>query len=186
MLIRLVVGLGGAAIIALLALRRVLWLVKLTLSGQPVTGRTDDVGSRLWAQISEVFGQRKLLKWSIPGVAHFLTMWGFIILLTVYIEAYGTLFTPNFHIPIVGRWDALGFLQDFIALGVLVGITTFSIIRLRSEPKEYGRSSRFYGSHTGGAWLILFMIFLVIFSYSIFRCAALYYVNFPFVSCSLF
>ena len=72
----------------------------------------------------------------------------------------------------MGRWDALGFLQDFIALGVLLGITTFAIIRLRSEPKEYGRSSRFYGSHTGGAWLILFMIFLVIFSFSIYRGAS--------------
>src|SRR6201996_1623572 len=172
MLIRLIVGLGGTAIIALLALRRVLWLVKLTLSGQPVTGRTDDVGTRVWTQISEVFGQRRLLKWSIPGVSLFLTMWGFFILATVYVEAYGTLFQNNFHIPIVGRWNALGFLQDFIALGVLVGIGTFAIIRLRSEPKEYGRSSRFYGSHTGGAWLILFMIFMVIFSFAIFRGAS--------------
>jgi Fe-S oxidoreductase len=172
MLIRLVVGLGATAIVALLAFRRVLWLVKLTLSGQPVTGRTDDIGTRIWTQIAEVFGQRRLLKWSIPGLAHFFTMWGFFILITVYIEAYGSLFVSNFHIPVVGRWDALGFLQDFIALAVLAGITTFAIIRLRSEPKEYGRSSRFYGSHTGGAWLILFMIALVIISYAIFRGAA--------------
>jgi Fe-S oxidoreductase len=160
------------AIIALLAVRRVLWLAKLTLSGQPVTGRTDHVGTRVWTQITEVFGQRKLLKWSIPGLAHFFTMWGFFILATVYVEAYGTLFQNNFHIPIVGRWDALGFLQDFIALSVVAGIGTFAIIRLRSEPKEYGRSSRFYGSHTGGAWLILFMIFMVIFSFAIFRGAS--------------
>ena len=179
-LIRLVVGLSMTAIIALFALRRVLWLVKLVLTGQPVSGRTDDIGTRVWTQIAEVFGQRRLLKWSIPGVAHFLTMWGFIILLTVYIEAYGLLFQPNFHIPIIGRWDALGFLQDFIALGVLVGISMFAIIRLRSEPKDYGRSSRFYGSHTGGAWLILFMIFLVIFSYSFVRGAAVNNGNFPY------
>src|ERR1700723_2800004 len=134
MLIRLVMGLGMTAIVALFALRRVGWLVKLTLSGQPVSGRTDEIGTRIWTQISEVLGQRKLLKWTVPGVAHFFTMWGFIILLTVYIEAYGLLFQPNFHIPIIGRWDALGFLQDFIALGVLVGISTFAIIRLRSEP----------------------------------------------------
>jgi len=172
MLIRLVVGLGMTAIIALLAARRVLWLAKLTLSGQPVSGRTDDVGTRVWTQISEVFGQRRLLKWSIPGLAHFFTMWGFFILATVYVEAYGTLFQNNFHIPIVGRWDALGFLQDFIALSVVAGIATFAIIRLRSEPKEYGRSSRFYGSHTGGAWLILFMIFMVIVSFAIFRGAS--------------
>src|SRR6201996_4525640 len=180
MLIRLIVGLGGTAIIALLAARRVLWLVKLTLSGQPVTGRTDDVGARLWAQISEVFGQRKLLKWSVPGVAHFLTMWGFFILATVYVEAYGALFNDHFHIPIVGRWDVLGFLQDFIALGVLFGITTFAIIRLRSEPKEHGRESRFYGSHTGGAWLILFMIFNVIWTYALFRGSSVNTGNFPY------
>ena len=169
MLIRLVLGLGGTLVVAGLALRRIWWLFKLITSGQPASGRTDDVGARVWAQISEVFGQRKLLKWSIPGLAHFFTMWGFFILATVYVEAYGVLFQPNFHIPIVGRWDALGFLQDFIALSVVAGIATFSIIRLRSEPKDYGRSSRFYGSHTGGAWLILFMIFLVIFSFAIFR-----------------
>ena len=49
------------------------------------------------------------------------------------------LFDPEFHIPFVGRWDALGFLQDFFAVAVLLGITTFAIIRLRSEPKEHGR-----------------------------------------------
>jgi Fe-S oxidoreductase len=180
MLIRLVLGLGLTAVIAFFAVRRVLWLTKLVLSGQPASGRTDEIGTRIWTQISEVFGQRRLLKWSIPGLAHFFTMWGFFILGTVYVEAYGTLFVPNFHIPIVGRWDALGLLQDFIALSVLAGISTFAIIRLRSEPKEYGRSSRFYGSHTGGAWLILFMIFLVIFSYAIFRGAAVNTGNFPY------
>ena len=179
-LIRLVLGLSLTAVVGLLAVRRVFWLFKLVTSGQPTSGRTDELGTRIWTQIAEVFGQRRLLKWSLPGLAHFFTMWGFFILITVYIEAYGTLFQPNFHIPIVGRWDALGFLQDFIALAVLAGITTFAIIRLRSEPKEYGRQSRFYGSHTGGAWLILFMIFLVIFSYAIFRGAAVNTGNFPY------
>src|ERR1700759_3530768 len=168
------------AVVLVFAARRVLWLVNLIRSGQPATGRTDNLGERIAVQIKEVFGQTRLLKWSIPGLAHFFTMWGFFILITVYIEAYGPLFQPNFHIPLVGRWDALGFLQDFIALAVLAGITTFAIIRLRSEPKQYGRSSRFYGSHTGGAWLILFMIFLVIFSYAIFRGAAVNTGNFPY------
>ena len=171
-LIRMVLGLSMTAVVGLFAARRVLWLYKLIMSGQPVSGRTDDLGTRIWTQIAEVFGQRKLLKWSLPGLAHFFTMWGFFILLTVYIEAYGVLFQPNFHLPIIGRWDALGALQDFFALAVLTGIITFAIIRLRSEPKEYGRQSRFYGSHTGGAWLILFMIFNVIWTYAIFRGAS--------------
>jgi Fe-S oxidoreductase len=172
MLIRLVVGLGMTAIVGALSVRRVFWLYKLVMSGQPASGRTDQLGTRIWTQIVEVFGQRRLLKWSIPGLAHFFTMWGFFILLTVYIEAYGFLFQENFHIPIIGRWDALGFLQDFFATAVFLGITTFAIIRLRSEPKDYGRQSRFYGSHTGGAWLILFMIFNVIWTYVLVRGSA--------------
>jgi Fe-S oxidoreductase len=172
MLIRLVVGMGMTAIVGLLALRRVGWLAKLTLSGQPATGRVDHIGSRVWTELSEVFGQRRLLKWSIPGLAHFFTMWGFFILLTVYIEAYGFLFQAHFHIPIIGRWDALGFLQDFFATAVFLGIVTFAIIRIFRNPREIGRASRFYGSHNGGAWLVLFMIFLVILTYVFVRGSA--------------
>jgi Fe-S oxidoreductase len=171
-LIRLILGLGMTVVVGAFAARRVLWLYKLVMSGQPASGRTDHLGTRISTEIAEVFGQRRLLKWSLPGLAHFFTMWGFFILLTVYIEAYGVLFQPNFHIPIIGRWDALGAVQDFFALAVLTGIITFAIIRLRSEPEEYGRQSRFYGSHTGGAWLILFMIFNVIWTYAIFRGAS--------------
>ncbi|MET0756886.1 MAG: (Fe-S)-binding protein, partial [Mycobacterium sp.] len=108
------------------------------------------------------------------------TMWGFFVLATVYLEAYGLLFDPNFHIPFIGRWDGLGFLQDFFAVAVLLGITTFAIIRLRTEPKEHGRESRFYGSHTGGAWLILFMIFNVIWTYALVRGAAVNTENLPY------
>lgn len=172
MLIRLVVGMGMTLVVAALAARRVLWLFKLITSGKPAPGHTDEPGKRIWAELSEVFGQRKLLKWSIPGLAHFFTMWGFFILLTVYIEAYGLLFQDNFHIPFIGRWDALGFLQDFFATAVFLGIATFAVIRLMRSPKEIGRSSRFYGSHTGGAWLVLFMIFNVVWTYVLVRGSA--------------
>ena len=178
--IRLVLGLAMTAVVLLFAARRVWWLASLVRSGQPATGRTDHVGQRIKTQVEEVFGQTRLLRWSIPGLAHFFTMWGFFVLLTVYIEAYGVLFDPKFAIPFIGHWPVLGFLQDFFALAVLLGITTFAIIRLRSEPKEYGRESRFYGSHTGGAWLILFMIFNVIWTYALFRGASVNNGNLPY------
>ena len=182
-LVRLVIGLAMTAIVGVLAVKRVLWLTKLIGSGQPTAderGRKNHLGERIGNQVKEVFGQTRLLRWSIPGVAHFFTMWGFFILASVYLEAYGVLFDPKFHIPIIGTWDVLGFLQDFFAVAVLLGIVTFAIIRLRSEPKEYGRASRFYGSHTGGAWLILFMIFNVIWTYALFRGAAVANGNLPY------
>jgi Fe-S oxidoreductase len=175
MLIRLVVGLGLTALVLVFAAKRVLWLTTLIRSGQktsPENNRKDNLGKRITTQFEEVFGQTRLLKWSIPGIAHFFTMWGFFILATVYLEAYGLLFVHDFHIPFVGKWDALGFLQDFFAVAVLAGIVTFAIIRVVREPKKHGRDSRFYGSHTGGAWLILFMIFNVIWTYALVRGAA--------------
>ena len=188
-LIRLIIGLAMTAIVAVLALKRIGYLTKLIRSGQPTAderGRKNHLGERIGNQVKEVFGQTRLLRWSIPGIAHFFTMWGFFILATVYIEAYGVLFDPKFHIPLVGKWGILGFLQDFFAVAVLIGIITFAIIRLRSEPKEYGRASRFYGSHTGGAWLILFMIFNVIWTYALFRGAAVAVGNLPYDKSAFF
>ena len=162
------------------AARRIGWLIRLIRSGQPTTGRTESLGTRAWTQISEVAGQRRLLKWSIPGLAHFFTMWAFLVLLTVYIEAYGVVFQPKFHIPLIGRWDALGFLQDFFIVAVTIAIVTFAIIRILRNPREHGRASRFYGSHNGGAWLILFMIFNVVWTYVFFRGASVNNGNLPY------
>jgi Fe-S oxidoreductase len=182
-LIRLIIGLLMTAVVLVFAAKRVLWLTNLIRSGQKTSdehGRKDHLNTRITTQITEVFGQTRLLKWSIPGIAHFFTMWGFFILASVYLEAYGVLFNPKFAIPFIGHWDVLGFIQDFFAVAVLLGIATFAVIRLRTEAKEHGRDSRFYGSHTGGAWLILFMIFNVIWTYALFRGSAVVTENLPY------
>ncbi|HSZ31419.1 MAG TPA: heterodisulfide reductase-related iron-sulfur binding cluster [Pseudonocardiaceae bacterium] len=166
---RLVIGLGLTALTLVLAGRRVWWLYALIRSGQPTHGRTADLGARLRTQLVEVFGQRRLLRWTVPGLAHFFTFWGFVILITVYVEAYGALFDEGFAIPLIGHWPVLGFAQDVIALAVLASIITFAIVRVRQDPERRHRASRFYGSHTGGAWLILFMIFNVIWTLFLFR-----------------
>ncbi|HYZ36117.1 MAG TPA: (Fe-S)-binding protein [Pseudonocardiaceae bacterium] len=182
MAVRLVIGLGLTLLTLIFAARRVQWLYTLISSGQPDHGRAADLGARLRTQLTEVFGQRRLLRWTVPGLAHFFTFWGFVILLTVYIEAYGALFNEHFAIPLIGHWAVLGFLQDVIALAVLVSIIAFAVMRIRQDPERRHRSSRFYGSHTGGAWLILFMIFNVIWTMFLFRGTAVNVGTFPYLS----
>ena len=58
-----------------------------------------DVGAQLKAELMDVFGQRKLLRRPLPGMAHFFVFWGFIILIFTIIEAYGDLFSTTFAIP---------------------------------------------------------------------------------------
>ena len=101
---------------------------------------------------------------------------------SVYLEAYGALFDPDFHIPLIGRWPLLGFLQDTIAVLALASLAVFAVIRIRNAPERKARASRFYGSHTGGAWLILFMIFNVLWTMFLFRGAAAALGVFPYES----
>jgi Fe-S oxidoreductase len=171
--LRIIVGLVLTVAAFAIAGRRAWWLKRLAFSGQPAPERVAAVrthpGRDVETQLTEVVGQRKLLKWSVPGAAHAATFWGFIVLLLTIIEAYGDLFSRTFAIPGIGHWAAIGFLEDLFAVGVLCGLVTFTVIRLRSDPHKEGRRSRFFGSHTGAAWIVLGMIALVIITLLLYR-----------------
>lgn len=89
MVVRLVIGLTMTAIAVAVSGRRALWIYKLIKSGQPANDRSDGLSQRVRAQFVEVFGQTRLLKWSVPGLAHLFTFYAFVILASVYLEAYG-------------------------------------------------------------------------------------------------
>jgi Fe-S oxidoreductase len=180
----MVVGLFLTAAAFAVAGRRLWWLKRLAFSGQPAPERVAAVrahpGRDAGTQATEVIGQRKLLRWSVPGAAHAATFWGFIVLLLTIIEAYGNIFDRTFAIPGIGHWAFVGFIEDLFAVGVLAGIATFSVIRLRNDPHREGRRSRFFGSHTRAAWLVLGMIFLVIATLLLYRGAQINTGVFPY------
>jgi Fe-S oxidoreductase len=171
--LRMIVGLVLTVAAFAIAGRRAWWLKRLAFSGQPAPERVAAVrthpGRDAETQLTEVIGQRKLLKWSVPGAAHAATFWGFLVLLLTIIEAYGDLFSRTFAIPGIGHWAAIGFLEDLFSVGVLCGLATFAVIRLRSDPHKEGRKSRFFGSHTRAAWVVLGMIALVIITLLLYR-----------------
>jgi Fe-S oxidoreductase len=171
--LRIIVGLVLTVAAFAIAGRRVWWLKRLALSGQPAPERLEFArahpGTDAEAQLTEVVGQRKLLKWTVPGMAHAATFWGFIVLVLTIIEAYGSLFQRTFSIPGIGQWAAIGFIEDLFAVGVLCGLVTFTIIRIRNNPHKEGRRSRFFGSHTRAAWVVLSMISAVIITLLIYR-----------------
>jgi Fe-S oxidoreductase len=169
----MIIGLGVTVVALALAGRRFWWLKRLAFTGQPAPERLAYVrkhpGTDLESQATEVIGQRKLLQWTVPGMAHAATFWGFIVLLLTIIEAYGALFSRTFSIPGIGTSAALGFIEDLFAVGVLAGIITFTVIRWRNNPHKEGRASRFFGSHTRAAWVVLGMIAAVIVTLLLYR-----------------
>ncbi len=91
MALRLTLALLMLVVTAAIAGRRIFWLFKLIRSGQPDKTRTRNPQERAVSEGEEVLGQKKLLKWAGPGLAHFFTFWGFNVLGITIIECYGAL-----------------------------------------------------------------------------------------------
>jgi Fe-S oxidoreductase/tryptophan-rich sensory protein len=182
MLLRAVVGVLLTVIILALAGKRGWFLFSLARAGKPAVGRTKDAPKRVQAEAIEVLGQKKLLKWTIPGLAHVFAFWGFLVLGLTILEAYGALFIADFAVPVIGTWPIVGFLEDLFGVLVFVGVIIFAVLRLTNNPATHGRDSRFFGSHTKGAWLILFMIFNVVWTLFLYRGAQINTGVFPFKS----
>ena len=170
MTVRLVAGLLVTVIALGVAAYRALWLTRVVWAGRAIPPeRLPTVTGAMRAQLTDVFAQRKLFKRPVSGWAHAFTFWGFLVLLLTIIEAYGALFQRDFAIPGIGRSAALGFIEDLFAIGVLVAVGVFTVIRLRQSPARLDRRSRFYGSHVEAAYLVLGMIFLVIATLLLYR-----------------
>src|ERR1035441_10764665 len=102
MLVRIVVGLSATALAFAVAGRRLWRISRLIRSGQPAPERLRGLRARAEAEVVEVAGQKKLLRWTVPGLAHAFTFWGFTILLLTIIETYGNLFDKKF--PGLDHW----------------------------------------------------------------------------------
>ena len=179
--IRIILGLAITVIGFGIAARRFHWLSKLIRSGKKDPNRTrGSIVPKAEAEATEVAGQRKLLQWTVPGLAHFFTMWGFTILLLTIVEAYGALFQKTFHFPLIGTWNWVGAIEDFFACAVLLALVVFAVIRLTNSPARRDRASRFYGSHLDAAWVTLAMIGGVMVTLLLYRAAQTRTGHFPY------
>lgn len=180
MLSRYPVALAATVIALAVAAQRLRFIFRLVGSGAPTPGRWRHVGRRAWVEIREVLGQQRLLRWTVPGVAHAFTFWGFLILLLTIIETYGDLFSSHFAIPVIGHAAVLGFLEDLFCVAVLAAVGVFTVLRLRESPRRLERRSRFFGSHLVVAWLALGMIAAVVLTLLIYRAAETNTGDFPY------
>ena len=155
----------GFAIITLatgFALNRVSYLFRLLVAARRDPGRFKRIPANLKYEITKVLGQKKLLQWKVPGVAHALTFWGFLVIQVTLLESVIELFDREGKIPWIGHHAWLGFIEDTFILAVTVALIVFAIIRLAQNPRLEGRKSRFYSSHMWQAYVILLLIFLVV------------------------
>src|SRR5436190_9330084 len=108
-------------------------LITLLVKAQP-ENRTDHMGNRIGEFIKVVLGQSGVLRDPLPGIAHFFTFWGFIIvqlgLLNLIFEAF------NATLPVLGTSHVFAIILDAFIIFVFVALILFTFRRAVLHPKQ--------------------------------------------------
>jgi len=153
-LVATLIGLGAFAA-GIGRIMTLLWL------GTADRTRTRRPWSRLENTVTEVLGHTRMLRWSVPGVAHWLVMIGFVTLIGTLVTAYGQLVDPRFALPVIGRWPPYEWFVEIIATATLLAILTLIIVRQVSRLQLPSRRSRFFGSTSWQAYYVEATILVV-------------------------
>jgi Fe-S oxidoreductase len=132
-------------------LSRIVSVIRL---GSPVRGRTARPWSRLEHTVTEILGHTRMLRWSVPGAAHWFVMVGFVTLLGTLVTAYGQVLQPHWTIPVIGRNAVYAWFVEIIAFLTLLGILTLIAVRQVAMRRRPPRRSRFLGSTTWQAYVV--------------------------------
>ncbi len=118
--------------------------------------RTDHIDDRFGEIFTVVLGQSAVLRDPIPGIAHFFTFWGFIIiqfgLLNLILGAF------NGSLPLLGDNRVFATVLDIFVVLVLIALVLFAIRRGVFRPKQL--NSFLHGPWDG--FIILGLIMAVI------------------------
>lgn len=135
-------------------------LVALLASAQP-ENRTDRVDDRIGSIFLGVLGQSGVLRDPIPGIAHFFTFWGFIVLLFGLANLILAAF--NASLPFLGDSRVFAIILDVFVVLVTIAIIIFAIRRGIFRPKQLGSPS--HGPWDG--FIILGLILAVVITLSL-------------------
>jgi Fe-S oxidoreductase/nitrate reductase gamma subunit len=116
--------------------RRVSFLVRLALRGQPAV-RWDHVPARLGRVIVYVLGQARLIGGDFwPGLMHATIFWGFVILTLGTIEFFGKGVVESFRLPFLSETPGYLILEDLFTVAVIAALAYATFRRLVTRPRR--------------------------------------------------
>ncbi|MEU0877630.1 (Fe-S)-binding protein [Lentzea sp. NPDC005914] len=157
MTLQLVLGLVAVAVSVVawgVFVAAVLKQIKIIRLGQPDPTRTGPFWPRLRTLVVEFVAHTRMAKFRSVAPWHWMVMWGFLIGSAVLFEAYGEVFDPHFHWPVIGTWSVWLLLVELLGLGTVVGGVALAIIRQVNHPRRADRISRFQGSDFKSAYFV--------------------------------
>ena len=120
---------------------RIRQLIRLMRLGRP-ENRFDHIGERVKYFTLMVLGQRGVLRDPLPGIAHFFTFWGFIIIQLDALNLWAQGF--NFTIPVISSRPFAVILDIFIIFAFLA-IIEFTYPSRRAAPAPAGEPGPRHG-----------------------------------------
>ncbi|SFP79334.1 Fe-S oxidoreductase [Amycolatopsis arida] len=148
------------AVAVVMVTRTVRHMLRSIRLGQPDGSRKGPFGARFGTMLKEIGLHTKMLKLTHVGIAHWLVMVGFIGLSLSVLEAYGEVFYPPFHFPIIGGWALWNLVVEFLGLATIVAGVALVIIRQLNHPRRAERQSRFAGSNFWQAYFVEAVVIL--------------------------
>jgi Fe-S oxidoreductase len=129
-------------------------MVRTIRLGQPDATRNGPFVPRMRNLIVEFVAHTRMAKFRSVAPWHWMVMWGFLLGSAVLFEAYGEVFNPAFHWPIIGNWAVWSLLVELLGIGTVVGGVALVIIRQLNHPRRADRLSRFAGSNFKQAYFV--------------------------------
>src|SRR3954465_3190210 len=143
------------------ATRAVRAMIRIIKTGQPDDSRKGPLNERIKALAIESLGHTRMLKWSTIGVAHWFVFVGFYGLFLTLVQAFGEVFNPAWHLPLIGDWFLWNWFVDLIGALTIVGILYLIYRRQKDHPRRQGRSSRFAGSNEGRGYFVEAVVLII-------------------------
>jgi Fe-S oxidoreductase len=143
------------------AYRAVRAMVRIIRTGQPDSTRSQSARSRVKTLVVESLGHTRMLKWSAIGAAHWFVFIGFYGLFLTLVEAFGEVWNPAFHLPLIGDFFLWNWFVDLIGTGTVLGILYLIYRRQKDHPRRQGRASRFAGSNEGRGYFVEAVVLVI-------------------------
>jgi Fe-S oxidoreductase len=107
----------------------------------PTENRFDRIPERLLGVAKYVGAHARMFRNLYSGILHFFIFYGFIVLLTAIIQAFGEGLFPGFSLAPIGGTTWLALLQDVFGVLVLVGVLMAAINRVVIRPRQFHESN---------------------------------------------
>src|SRR3989440_6925833 len=107
----------------------------------PNENRLDNIPERIRGVLSYVGAHTRMFRNAYSGLLHLFIFYGFVVLLTAIVQAFGEGLFGGFSLAVIGGTTWIAFLQDLFGVLVLVGVLMALVNRLLIRPRQFHESN---------------------------------------------